>query len=59
MAIRVIKHGIKRVVECQKCTCLFEFEKEDVSSDKVGITEIDRYVSCPDCRQHITVKDLF
>lgn len=55
MAVKVIKHGNKRTVECNNCGCLFEYEKEDVSTLKTGFNEYEYFIDCPDCRQQITV----
>lgn len=55
MAIRVIRHGAKRTVECPNCTCLFEYEKEDIKSNQTGINEYERIVVCPDCMKEIRV----
>lgn len=55
MAIRVIKHGTKRVVECINCGCLFEYEKEDINSVQLKYNEYKNYVVCPDCRDKVEV----
>lgn len=55
MAIKVIRHGIKRAQECPNCECLFEYEKEDVKSTQVGFNEYEYTVTCPDCKNTINV----
>ena len=55
MAIKIIRHGVKKTVECPNCTCLFEYEKEDVSTIKTGHNEYDYYVLCPDCLNKVDV----
>ena len=50
MAIRILKHGTKKVVECENCGCLFEFEKEDTVTEQIKYNEYVQYVKCPDCK---------
>lgn len=53
MAIRVIKHGKKRVAECLNCGCVFEYELEDIKTKQQGYNEYVHSVKCPDCRQAV------
>lgn len=55
MAIKVIRHGVRKTVECSNCTCLFEYEREDVKTTKVGYNEYEYSVTCPDCKNRIIV----
>ena len=55
MAIRIIKHGNKRVTECKNCGCKFEYEKEDVRYVRTSYNDYDYYIDCPDCMEQITV----
>lgn len=58
MAIKIIKHGSKRSVECKNCGCIFSYEQEDISSIKTSINEFTYYIKCPDCKHDVTV-DVF
>lgn len=58
MAIRVIRHGKKRVVECPNCECLFEYEREDVKCTQIGYNEHVHNVPCPNCKQEIEVNKI-
>lgn len=55
MAIRVIRQGKKRTVECPNCECLFEYEKDDVKEEQIRYNEYEYTVPCPDCRNEIRV----
>ena len=53
MAIKVIKHGTKRIAECKNCGCVFEYEKEDINSMRIKHNEYKNYVICPECRSEV------
>ena len=53
MAIRVIKHGTKRVAECAYCGCVFEYELEDINTIQKKHNEYTQSVDCPDCRREV------
>lgn len=44
--ITVLKHGKypKGKERCEKCECVFTFEREDTWENDIGI-----WVNCPDC----------
>lgn len=48
--IRIIKHGNRRVIECENCGCVFSYEKEDVKTEQIGVNDFMSYVQCPDCK---------
>ena len=47
--IKILKHGDKRTIECKECGCIFSYEKEDVTTEQIGMNEHMSYVQCPDC----------
>lgn len=51
--IRIIKHGTKRVNECNNCGCIFQYEKEDIKVEQAGWNEYTYTICCPDCKQEI------
>ena len=53
MAIKILKHGTKKVVTCNNCGCVFEYEKEDTTTIQLKYNEYKQYIKCPDCRCEI------
>ena len=53
MAIKILKHGTKKVVTCNNCGCVFEYEKEDTTTIQLKYNEYKQYINCPDCRWEI------
>ena len=53
MAIKILRHGTKKVITCQNCGCFFEFEKEDTKTMQLKYNEYKQYVNCPDCQTEI------
>lgn len=55
--MRIIKGGRKPPkeieMECDRCGCVFAYEKEDVQYDQY---EDDRYVLCPNCHKAFDVE---
>lgn len=66
--MKIIKHGNRRKT-CEKCNCIFEFDKEDILTketktfEDVGfmfpnytsITWILEVVHCPECNNEIEI----
>lgn len=47
--IKIIKHGTKRTNTCPNCSCVFEYEAEDVKIVQTGMNEYSYTIECPDC----------
>lgn len=54
--IKIIEHGNKRRIICNECNCIFTYEKEDVVCKNSGPNELESYVICPDCGNHLLLQ---
>lgn len=53
--IKIIEHGTIEKKRCEKCGCLFSYEKEDVEyNTHCDFGEFSyKYVICPQCKEEI------
>ena len=58
--IKIIKRGTRTTKECPKCGCLFSYEEEDTKTDSCGLgimpVYYEKYINCPQCKNHITLE---
>lgn len=50
--IEIIEHGTKQVTKCKVCGCKFSYEAEDITSNSIR-----SYVTCPQCKEEIVLKE--
>ena len=62
--MKVLVHGYDRGripkrltyrLECNKCRCLFEAEYEEFDVEYIDAKEVEWYINCPDCGEHMWV----
>jgi uncharacterized protein with PIN domain len=56
MAVQVLEGPTKWVTQCQTCSSVLSFEKEDVA-ENVSLTgvETENYINCPHCKKEATI----
>ena len=55
MAVKVIRYGNKRRVNCSYCESLLEYEKEDIRTVQTGMNEWNKEISCPACGETVKI----
>lgn len=50
--IKILKPGTRDTRECERCGCLFSFDKEDIKGGNGYVN----YVVCPQCENKVTLK---
>lgn len=61
--IKIIKLGEKKKIICPECGCYFSYEKEDIEISNIitpfsrfNIFSYEKYISCPQCKEHIILE---
>lgn len=50
--VKIITPGTRKTTSCDKCGCVFSYEKED---EKVNAAKFETFVACPQCNAVVPV----
>lgn len=57
--ITVIKHGDKKIIECEECGAVLRYQLGDIHYEMTGYADYPKrnFIICPDCNARVYMED--